>query len=135
MLIPQDMIRREMLWAQDKPNTEAVPLLIHLLKYGKQNSEITILEGILYSDYYKPLFETAIQEFGSNIFAYYYDIPFEETLLRHNTKPNRFDFGEEDMRRWWREKDYIGIIPETNITSDVSFDDTVEMIYRDVTRI
>jgi hypothetical protein len=46
------------------------------------------------------------------VFAYYYDIPFEETLRRHETKDKRFEFGEAEMRRWWNEKDYIGIIPE-----------------------
>ena len=29
----------------------------------------------------------------------------EETLRRHATKPNRDDFGEEDLCRWWMGKD------------------------------
>lgn len=129
MVISQDVVRREMLWEKDGIGTKALPLLINLLEYGKKNSEITILEGILYSDYYMPLFEKAIEEYGVNIFAFYYDLPFDETLLRHSTKPNRLDFGEEDMRRWWREKDFINIIPEKIITKDISLSDTVDMIY------
>lgn len=80
------------------------------------------------SEYYTPLFQTALEEYGSNIFAFYYDLPFEETLLRHNTKPNKAEFGEQDMRRWWKEKDYIGIIPEKIITKDMSLEDTVELL-------
>ena len=38
-------------------------------------------------------------------------IPFEETLKRHQTKPNCNDFGEEAMRRWWREKDFSDVSP------------------------
>ena len=129
MLISHDMIRMEMLFAKDK---EALPLIANLLKYGRKNSEITILEGILDSEQYRPLFETAVSEYGKNIFAYYYDLPFEETLLRHETKPNKSDFGEEDMRRWWKEKDFIGIIPEKTITKDMSFSETVDMIINDV---
>ena len=106
-----------------------VPLIIDLIKYGKQNSDITILEGILDSEFYRPLFEVIVEEYGVNVFAFYYDLPFEETLLRHNTKPNRADFGEQDMRRWWKEKDYINIIPERIITKDESLLDTVDMIY------
>ena len=128
MVISQDTVRREMLWARDGEDTKALPLLIHLLKYGRQRSEITILEGILYSEYYMPLFETAVEEYGSNIFAYYYDLPFEETLLRHSTKKEKFDFGEEPMRKWWREKDYLTIIPETVLRKDLSLQDAVEMI-------
>ena len=132
LVIPQDTVRRELLWARDGIGTMALPLLMDLLEYGKKNSAVTILEGILYSDYYRPLFQRALEEYGSNIYAYYYDLPFEETLRRHGTKPNRFSFGEEDMRRWWREKDYIGIIPEEIITADVSLSEAVDRIYRTV---
>lgn len=125
MLISQDMVRIQMLHAKD---AEALPLIIKLLQYGRQNSEITILEGILDSRYYMPLFQTALAEYGEDIFAFYYDLPFEETLLRHNTKPNKADFGEQDIRRWWNEKDYVGMIPEKTITKDMSLDDAVELI-------
>ena len=78
------------------------------------------------------MFESAIREFSSDIFAYYYDLSFEETLLRHQTKPNRFEFGEAEMRRWWNEKDYIGIIPEKILTNAVSLDEAISLIYNDV---
>ncbi len=126
MLISHDMVRMQILHAKDK---EALPLIMQLLKYGRQNSEITILEGILPAEVYMPLFELAVGEYGKDIFAFYYDLPFEETLQRHATKPNRADFGEQDMRRWWIEKDFIGIIPEKVITKDLSVSDTVDMIY------
>lgn len=132
LLIPQDTVRREMLCVKDGKDCAAVPLMINLLEYGCKNSEITIIEGITKADWYRPLFEAAVENFGENIFAYYYDLPFEETLLRHETKPNRADFGEEAMRRWWNEKDFIGIIPEKIITKDMSFSETADMIFNDV---
>lgn len=51
-------------------------------------------------------------------------------MLRHSTKPNKNEFGEEAMRRWWKEKDYIKIIPEQVLTKDLSFLDTVDRIYQ-----
>ena len=132
LVIPQDTVRREMLWAHDGSETTALPLLIDLLEFGYRNSEITILEGILKASWYKPLFERAVHLFGDSIFAYYYDLPFEETLRRHQTKANRFDFGEEEMRRWWNEKDYIGFIPETTLTEETSLDETVQKILSDI---
>lgn len=131
MLISQDMVRLQMLYAKD---AEALPLIIQLLKYGRQNSDITILEGILDSEVYESLFEVAVKEYGADIFAFYYDLPFEETLQRHATKPNRAEFGEQDMRRWWKEKDYNDVIPEKTITRDMSISDTVDMIYNAVTK-
>ncbi|MCH5262301.1 MAG: kinase [Lachnospiraceae bacterium] len=131
MVISQDVIRRDMLWVKDGVGTEALPLLINLLQYGKEHSEIVILEGILYFDVYEELFQTAIREFSPEILAYYYDLPFEETLLRHQSKPNCHEFGGTEMRRWWREKDFIGSIPEKTLSAEISLEDTIELIYRE----
>ena len=106
--------------------------MINLLKYGKKNSEITIMEGVLPADAYSRLFETAVEEYGQNIFAYYYDLPFEETMVRHSTKPNRNDFGEAAMRQWWKEKDFLPMISEKILHKDLSFEDAVSMIYNQV---
>lgn len=130
MVISQDVVRRDILMERDGVDTKALPLLIELLKYGRQNCEVVILEGILNAEWYKTLFETAILEYGSNIHAYYYDIPFEETVKRHKTKPNCNDFGEDAMRRWWNEKDYIRIIHEVTFTSEVSLEKAAELIYK-----
>ncbi len=126
MLISHDIVRMQILHAKD---VEALPFIMQLLKYGRQNSDITILEGILPVEVYMPLSELAVQEYGKDIFAFYYDLPFEETLQRHATKPSREDFGEQNMRRWWKEKDFIDIIPEKIITKNLSISDTVDMIY------
>ncbi len=72
----------------------------------------------MYADWYKPLFELAVQLYGTNILAYYFDLPFEETLKRHQTKPNCNDFGEEAMRRWWRDKDFSDVLNEHVITAE-----------------
>ena len=42
LMIPQDVVRREMLWAHDGADTAALPLLISLLEYGFENSEGTL---------------------------------------------------------------------------------------------
>lgn len=134
MRISHDMVRMEILHVWSKEGVErSLPLMIELMKYGRKNSEFTVMEGILPYSAYKPLFEAAVEEYGKdNIFAYYYDISFEETLRRHQTKPNRNDFGEEDMRRWWQEKDYLKNITETILGEDITLDGAVKKIYGDV---
>ena len=57
MLISQDVIRRDMLRVKDGENTIALPLMEELMRYGRKNSEIVILEGILNSEWYFRLFE------------------------------------------------------------------------------
>lgn len=129
MLISQDVIRRDMLKVKDNENTEAIPLMKELLKYGYLHSEVVILEGIMYADWYKPLFEMAAQLFQDKIYAYYFDLSFEETLRRHQTKANRYEFGEESMRQWWREKDFSHVLKESIITDEQELQDTVSKIY------
>lgn len=134
MLISHDVVRMQILHVWSKEGIiKSEPLMINLLKYGRHHSEVTIMEGVLPSKEYKLLFEAAVKEYGQDIFAYYYDLPFEETLRRHSTKPNRNDFGEEDMKRWWREKDFLPMIKETVLRENLGFQDAVELIYRQVT--
>ena len=129
MLISQDVIRRDVLKVKDGKNTPALPLMKELLIYGHNHSNIVILEGIMYASWYKPLFDLSVQLYGSEIYAYYFDLPFEETLKRHQTKPNCHEFGEEAMRGWWREKDFSDVLNEVSITSERNIDDIVEDIY------
>lgn len=67
MLISQDVIRRDMLRVRDGENTPALPLMKELLIYGSNHSDIVILEGIMYADWYKPLFELAVQLYEKSI--------------------------------------------------------------------
>ncbi|AHI12189.1 Valyl-tRNA synthetase [Lactobacillus helveticus H9] len=126
LLIPQDTVRREMLNVKDGENTLALPLLENLLEYG-----YTILEGILNAKWYSELFRKAQQLFGDQIYAYYFDIPFEETMRRHKER-HESSFGEEKMRSWWNANDYIGFISERAFTSRMSLDDEIQGIINDI---
>ena len=132
MMISQDVVRREMLFVKDGPNAEAGQLLLELALYGKSHCNTVILEGILNSKWYKNLFENLLEEFNKQIFAYYFDIPFEETLNRHKQKPNSLEFGEKEMREWWKENDLLDIIPEVCLHKELSLNEIVDKIYQDI---
>lgn len=132
MLLSQDVIRRDILKVDDGENTLAIPLMKELLIYGSRHSDVVILEGIMYADWYEPLFELAVQLYGADIYAYYFDIPFEETLKRHQTKPNCHSFGEKEMRRWWREKDFSAVLNEVTITDEKEMKETAADIFNTV---
>lgn len=134
MLISQDVIRRDMLRVKDGADTKALPLMKKLLEYGNYNSDIVILEGIMYAEWYMPLFELANQLYGHEIYAYYFNIPFEETLKRHQTKSNCHEFGEDAMRRWWREKDFSNVLNEISITDEQDIESIVTEIYSKIIR-
>ncbi len=129
MVLSQDMIRREVLKARDGIDPPALPLIKQMLEYGSEHCEIVIMEGIFIADWYRELFEAAIELYGSDIYAYYFDIPFEETVRRHQTRDKSNEFGADEMREWWKEKDYLDLIKEVAITEDMSKDRIVNDIY------
>ena len=90
-----------------------------------------ILEGILNAEWYEPLFRQAEELFGKEIFAYYFDISFEETLIRHKQR-HISSFGEKQMRSWWKEKDYINFISETKFSSQTTLRQEIETIMKDI---
>jgi len=129
-LVSQDYVRREMLWLQTGQHDQAVVLLQNLVEYGFRHCEITILDGILTAATYDSLFKRIKELFADNIFAYYFNIPFEETLNRHSQKPNANEFGEAEMQKWWVTNDFLRNIDEKIITQDSSITQTVERIYK-----
>ena len=129
LMIPQDTVRREMLYARDGAGTPTVALMIELARWGAANCKSVIVEGILDAEGYAPLFD-ALRETFDPLLAFYYDLPFEETLRRHATKPNHADFGEADMRRWWKERDLAPGLREKILTADVSAEAAVEQILK-----
>lgn len=73
MLISHDMVRMQILHAKD---VEALPLIMQLLKYGRLNSDITILEGILPTEVYMPLFEIGIMPISNSVLNVLIRFPF-----------------------------------------------------------
>lgn len=133
LLLSQDLLRRTMLHAHDGFDTPTIPLLIELLNFGFYNCQTTILEGILKSDWYQPVWLRIIDLYGfKNIHAYYYDLPFDETLKRHATRDKANEFGEESLKRWWVEKDYLTDIPETKPGKTISLETAKALILPDL---
>lgn len=131
LLIPQDTVRREMLYVRDLPGGPTAPLMEQIARWGAQNCSVTIIEGILYAERYDGLFR-ALPEMFDKIHAYYFDVSFEETLRRHETRPQRDQFGPEHMRSWWIEHDLLTVIPEAIIPESSSLEDTVARIIHDI---
>ena len=133
MVISQDVIRREILYLKGSQEKPKVNDLIYIIaSYGKENCDIVILEGILSSKKYESLLNKLSLAFKDNIFAYYFDIPFEETLKRNSQRQCANEFGEKEMRSWWNEKDLLKEIPEQILTMDMSQEDIVNKIYKDI---
>ncbi|MFT8825740.1 MAG: zeta toxin family protein [Liquorilactobacillus mali] len=104
-LIQQDIIRRNILHADDHVGNPSIKLMAKMLEFGKQNYHITILEGILRKDVYSEMLMKAINEFNGKVLFFYLDISFEQTVKNNSKK--KVSFTPEQLRSWWREKDYF----------------------------
>ena len=89
-----------------------------------------ILEGILSNKKYGAMLRRLLNDFQGEKLIYYFDISFEETMRRHATKPNAHEFGELEMRQWWKEKDYLDFENEFLIRNDTSQEDIINMILK-----
>ena len=132
MLISQDVIRREILYVKDGEKPKVEELLFQLAMHGKLHCKIVIVEGIFNSKWYNNLLKKLSDEFRNNIFAFYFDISFEETLKRHKTKSNANEFGEKEMREWWHEKDLLRFIPEKILGKELEEEEIINLIYEKV---
>ena len=132
LLVSQDVVRREMMFVKDGEGNPAIGLMKQIAEYGNGKSKFVIVEGITAAKWYGDMFNELIDDFDDRYLAYYFDIPFEETVRRHNLKPNSHEFGEKEMRRWWNEKDFLNLGKEKVITSDYSVTETVNSILKDI---
>jgi len=131
MFLQQDVLRRDILKVKDKEGNPGIGLLENLAMYGRKIGYDVVLEGILTYAKYGPMLKDVINQFDQ-AYVYYLDIPFEETLRRHNLRSKNNDFGEVEMREWWREKDYLGVEDEKILGEDLSEDEILAMILKDV---
>ena len=130
MLVSQDVVRREILRVKDSKNNPAIQLIYDLCMYGNKVGYTVILEGILSNKKYGAMLHRLLNDFQGDKLVYYFDVSFEETMRRHATKPNAHEFGELEMLRWWKEKDYLDFENEFLIRNDTSQEDLINMILK-----
>ncbi|GAB2897967.1 hypothetical protein GCM10027074_76450 [Streptomyces deserti] len=84
-----------------------------------------MVEGILYADHYGDMLAQLRADHCGPTHGYYLDVPFDETLARHATKPIADDVNETQLRDWYRERDLLPGGIETVIGADSALHETV----------
>lgn len=132
MLIPQDVVRREILRVRDIDNNPSVQLVYDLAMYGGKIGYDVIVEGIFVNERYGNMLKKLISDFPGESYVSYFDIPIEVTLQRHSSKPNAHEFGEKELREWYIEKDYLGTTNERMILAGMNQDQILQMFVGDM---
>lgn len=132
MLVQQDVLRLGILNVKDRADNPAIELIANTVLYGKKIGYDVVLEGIFKKATYDTLINQLVKAFDGNVFSYYLDISFDETVRRHNTKPDKDEFGIEKLREWWIEKDLLDIEREKVFYEEKSQHEIVDIILSDL---
>jgi len=104
-------------------------LTITAVSHGLRNGYDVIYEGIL-NVKTDPQLEAFLKDRSEENYLFYLDVSFDETLKRHQTRPQKSDFGSEAMKRWWNYASPMGNTAETLIPESSSLEETVAAINR-----
>ncbi|MET9579230.1 MULTISPECIES: AAA family ATPase [Streptomyces] len=130
-LVGQDNLRRIVLRERDRPGAANIGLIDLTARYALDAGYHVVVEGILYADRYGEMLTRLRADHRGPTHAYYLHVPFEQTLLRHATKPIAHEVGEAQLRDWYRELDLLPGGVETVIGADSTLRETVDRIMLD----
>lgn len=128
-IVGQDNLRRDILKVSDHPDSSYVGLIDLVARYALDNQYHVIVEGILGAVKNGEMLTELAADHRGSTFAFYLDVPFEETVNRHMTKPIAREFGEDLMRGWYKPTDLIPSLNEIIIPASSSLEASVELIY------
>ncbi len=130
-IVSQDNLRRTVLRERDTPDGANIGLIDTVARYALNHGFHAIVEGILYSAHYADMI-TELREAHQGVsFCYYFDVPFEETMRRHVTKPQAAEYGLAEMSDWYRPLDLLPGGAEQILPAEMSLDDTVSKVMAD----
>ncbi|MFC5637854.1 AAA family ATPase [Streptomyces bullii] len=127
-LVGQDNLRRVVLRERDRPGAANIGLIDLCARYALDAGFHVVVEGTLYADRYGDMLAQLRADHRGRTHTYYLDVPFEETLARHAGKPQAGEYGEAEMRAWYRERDLLPGGIETVIDADSTLLETVDRI-------
>ncbi|MFE5165044.1 kinase [Streptomyces sp. NPDC056697] len=126
-LAGQDNLRRIVLRERDRPGAANIGLIGLTARYALDSGYHVVVEGILYAD----MLARLRADHRGPTHGYYLNVPFDETLARHATKPNADDVNETQLRDWYRPRDLLPDGLETVISADSALHSTVDRIMLD----
>jgi predicted kinase len=130
-LVGQDNLRRIVLRERDVPGGANIGLIAAVARYALDHGFHVIIDGILRADAYGAMLGALHRDHRGLSRFYYLDVPFEETMRRHATRPQAAEFGRPEMSCWYRERDLLPGGIEQVIPAANSLEDTVRHVMHD----
>ena len=131
-LVEQDHLRRSILKEKDIPNGNNHDLIKQVVFFAFDHGYNVILEGIFDAQRYEHMFKEILARHPDENYFFYFDVSLDETLRRHQTKPNKDDFGEPEIRRWYKQNDFLTCQKEMVIPELENLEDLVAQILLEI---
>lgn len=129
--VEQDHLRRILLRERDRPGGVNIGLIDQVTRFSLDNGYDVILEGILDAGRYGDMLVRLTEDHAGTTRHYYFDVPFEETVRRHATRPLASTVTVEEMSGWYRARDLLPTVEQQIIDMSSPLDTTVKRILTD----
>lgn len=126
-IVEQDYLRRFILKEKETEGTDNIDLIERTVEFALSHGYDAVLEGILYFPRYGSMLNRLADKCPDHYF-FYFDVSFDETLRRHATKPNAHEFGETEMREWYKPNQQTRFDNEWTIPESSTLEQTVQTI-------
>ncbi|NJP98640.1 kinase [Nonomuraea sp. FMUSA5-5] len=130
-LIGQDVVRREILRERDRPGGVNIGLLDMMCRHALTAGYHVILEGILARSRYGEMLQALFRDHRGTSRGFYLDVSWEETIRRHETRPQRARFSPDDMRQWYLGRDILPDAMEAIIGEGSTLTETVGLVLQE----
>lgn len=127
-VVSQDTLRRDVLRERDVPGGANIGLIDLTVRHALEHGFHTVLEGILSRAHYGTMLARLLADHPGRTHCFYLDVPFEQTLTRHATKPIAHMVSERQLREWYRPHDLLPDHVETVIGATSSLPETIDQV-------
>lgn len=119
LVVPQDVVRRQLLDDADTVGAANIDLLETIGAWGLGRGLVVVVEGILNAGRYQRALER-LAALASRSDFYAWDLPLEETLRRHATRAKADAFAPDEMSGWYHGWQPLDFVAETRFDASVS---------------
>lgn len=132
LLIHEDQIRFMFSNWREPDHAASKRLAMASILSGLESGFDVIYEGISNVKTYDPYFQQLFSSHPDDNYFFYLDVSFDEALKRHETRPEKAEFGPEQMKKWLAYASPTNYPFETIISEPSSLDETVEVILKTI---
>lgn len=119
LVVPQDVVRRQLLNEADRAEAAGIDLLRTIAAWGLARGLVVVIEGIMNAGrYQRTLEQLAASAARPHFFAW--DVPLDETLRRHATRAKAEAFTADEMSGWYHGWQPLDFVTETRFDASVS---------------